>query len=225
MVRRAAGAAGSPGPGGQRRRQRRHLRPALEAVAPLLEYPDGRLRRRAARAARLVVSLDGEAARCLEAFAAAVRDASPAALEERYTATFDLQPRCTPYVGYQLFGDSYARGSFLAYLAGRYREQGFACVGELPDHVAVVLRFLARHPDALPPEFLPEALAPAVEKMHRSLAGGDNPYRLVLDALRRLIHAETGVGADPGAEPVNGVAAAGSRWAGPNPRPGPAPAG
>ncbi|MET0112525.1 MULTISPECIES: Nitrate reductase, delta subunit (fragment) [Limnospira] len=31
-------------------------------------------------------------------------------LEEIYTSTFDLNPTCYPYLGYQLFGDGYQRG-------------------------------------------------------------------------------------------------------------------
>ncbi len=87
-----------------------------------------------------------QAAALLTEFCSFVEQASPARLEELYTGTFDLQAVCYPYVGYHLFGDSYKRGMFMAQLNAGYRERGFSAGNELPDHVAVILRFLASGP-------------------------------------------------------------------------------
>jgi hypothetical protein len=55
--------------------------------------------------------------------------------------TFDMQPVCYPYVGYQLFGESYKRGAFMAQLNEAYHAIGYSAGQELPDHLPVILRF------------------------------------------------------------------------------------
>ncbi len=54
-----------------------------------------------------------QAAPLLHEFHDFVEHASPACLEELYTGAFDLQAVCSPYVGDQLFGNSYKRGLFM----------------------------------------------------------------------------------------------------------------
>ncbi len=147
-------------------------------LAPLLGYPTPALPAQAGTAAEALRAARSRAAGPLEAFAAFVADAAPGALEELYTRTFDLKPVAYPYVGFQLFGETYRRGEFLVLLQARYRAAGFAVEGELPDHLAVITRFLAEHPD---PDLVAEGVIPALEKMLPPLM--DNPYRLVLQGL------------------------------------------
>ncbi len=161
---------------------------ALRGLADLLSYPAGDAVAIARRCRGLV---GGGAGRHLDAFVARAEAAGPRGLEEAYSATFDLQPACAPYVGHHLLGDGPQRGLFLARLAGVYRDDGFAdraAGGELPDHVAVVLRYLAATPrgdarDAL----LRDGLVPAVDRMLAALDGPGNPYRAVLSALREEV--------------------------------------
>ncbi len=122
---------------------------------------------------------------CSHEFHSFVEQASPARLEELYTGTFDLQAACYPYVGYHLFGDSYKRGMFMAQLNAGYRERGFSAGSELPDHVAVVLRFLATAPgDEFSQALLHEGLIPALDTMARAFDDqSDNPYAGVIRAL------------------------------------------
>src|SRR5512144_2771489 len=63
-------------------------------------------------------------------------------MQELYTTTFDMQPVCYPYIGYQLFGESYKRGALMAQLNEAYHAFGYSAGQELPDHLSVVLRFL-----------------------------------------------------------------------------------
>jgi len=109
-------------------------------------------------------------------------------MEEIYTRTFDMQPVCFPYVGFQLFGESYKRGAFMAKLVEGYRDFGYAAGEELPDHAAVVLRFLSLGPQARDGEFgrvlFIEGLLPALRKMAAALQGeAANPYGAILSAL------------------------------------------
>jgi len=151
--------------------------------AELLGYPSPALAQQAQEATAGAGT--AQTAALLHEFHTFVEQASPARLEELYTGTFDLQAVCHPYVGYQLFGDSYKRGMFMAQLNGGYRERGFSAGNELPDHVAVILRFLASAPDdAFSQALLHEGLIPALEAMARAFDDhSDNPYAGVLRAL------------------------------------------
>ncbi|NIQ94563.1 MAG: hypothetical protein GWO11_02015, partial [Desulfuromonadales bacterium] len=54
-----------------------------------------------------------DAAAALRPFSHFARASELAALEETYTAIFDLRPSCCPYLGYQLCGEGYQRSRFL----------------------------------------------------------------------------------------------------------------
>ena len=178
--------------------------------ADLLGYPTPALARQAQEAAACAGT--GQAAALLTGFHSFVEQTPPARLEELYTGTFDLQAVCYPYVGYHLFGDSYKRGMFMAQLNAGYRERDFSAENELPDHVAVVLRFLATaHADpslsregteaersgaAVPEDefsqtLLDEGLIPALDTMARAFGDqSDNPYAGVIRALLLVLRGE-----------------------------------
>jgi nitrate reductase delta subunit len=158
---------------------------AYQLFAGLLEYPTAALGGQA-RACGDLLSADGSpAAAALERFRGWVEQAPPAWMEELYTRSFDLQAVCSPYVGYHLFGDSYKRGMFMARLNEGYRERGFSAGSELPDHVAVILRFLELGTeDEFSQTLLREGLVPALGKMAQAFGDpSDNPYREVIGAL------------------------------------------
>ncbi len=124
----------------------------LDGFAELLAYPvpragdgeDGGVAGRAAECARRLAPVSATAARCVERFRARTARLAPGRLEEIYTATFDLQPLCPPYVGEYLFGGDQRRGMFLVRLKERYRACHLPLDGELADHLAILLRFLGR---------------------------------------------------------------------------------
>jgi nitrate reductase molybdenum cofactor assembly chaperone NarJ/NarW len=153
--------------------------------AALLEYPTPALARQVNACLDSLNPVQPAAAEELTQFQSSLQQHSQAQIEELYTRTFDMQPVCYPYIGYQLFGESYKRGAFMARLVEGYRLNGFDAGKELPDHVSVVLRFLAHSPEAWKSDFgqplLLEALLPALEKMAQALAG--NPYQAILSAL------------------------------------------
>jgi len=151
--------------------------------ADLLEYPSPALTSQVQAAA--VGAGIAQAAALLTEFYSFVEQASPARLEELYTGTFDLQAVCYPYVGYHLFGDNYKRGMFMAQLNAGYRERGFSAGKELPDHAAVILRFLASaSEDEFGQGLLHEGLIPAVDTMVKAFGDqSDNPYAGVIHAL------------------------------------------
>ncbi len=152
--------------------------------AEILDYPTPLLASRMEELLHLVSCRDGRAGESLGQFREFVATTSPAMLEELYTATFDLQPLCYPYVGYQLFGEEYRRGMFMAGLREHYRACGFETGNELPDQLCVILRFLSgREPEAVEQELVSDCLVPSLKKMVAGFADAANPYRAPLQAL------------------------------------------
>jgi len=121
------------------------------------------------------------------AFVAALQGLSLGEWEELYTRTLDLNPAVAPYIGYQLWGDGYPRGNFMAALNRAYRDAAVEVEGELPDHIGCVLRFLETG-SPLPSELV-EAFEPAVQKMLSTLRKAEpaNPYLYLLEAVAQTV--------------------------------------
>ncbi len=156
---------------------------AYRLFAEILDYPTPALSCRVEGLLPLA-GADGEEVRLLQRFREFVEETPQETLEELYTGTFDLQPRCYPYVGYQLFGEEFRRGIFMARLREYYRSCGFTTGDELPDHLCVILRFLARRePGEVERELITECLVPALERMVAGSLDAAHPYRGPLQAL------------------------------------------
>lgn len=119
----------------------------------------------------------------LETFLASVERLGLDGWEELYTRTLDLNPAVAPYIGFQVWGESYQRGGFLSALNRAMYESKVDLEGELPDHLTSVLRYLARTGEPLPA--LSEQLAPAVRRMVSVLSAAEpqNPYVRLLRAV------------------------------------------
>ncbi len=172
--------------------QNQATRRLYRLFADILEYPTPDLRERAHECAAQLLPVNSEAAGHVEAFAAWVEETPPGRLEEIYTGTFDLQVVCYPYVGYHLFGESYKRGAFLAKLNEEYRSCGFSAEGELPDHLAVILRFLAMlQNEDLERDLIAECVVPALNRMQQAFEGKTDPYGEVIRALSLVFQGGT----------------------------------
>jgi nitrate reductase molybdenum cofactor assembly chaperone NarJ/NarW len=106
--------------------------------------------------------------------------------EELHTRTWDLNPPAAPYVGYQTWGESYPRGAFLAAMSRALAVAGIPTDGELPDHLAPVLRYLGAVAEPLPE--LAQHLGPALAHIEVGLRKADagNPYLHLLAAVQAL---------------------------------------
>jgi len=178
--------------------------------AILLDYPRAPLTGVATECAELVAGYSPRAALFLQEFETLVEKTPLTRLEEIYADVFELDATCHPYVGYHLFGESYKRSAFLLGLKERYEPYHLQCGSELPDHLAVILRFLAVNADVEETEtIIREALHPALRKMlknkeeeppdpdiPRQPAKG-HPYRGVLQALRSVLLTIVPVDAPP----------------------------
>ncbi len=87
-------------------------------------------------------------------------------LQAIYTELFDLNFHISLYAGYHLFGESYLRSMFLVGLSSRYKTYGFEPQGELHDHIGVLLKFIAEHPDSeLASELIEDAVIPMLQRI------------------------------------------------------------
>lgn len=183
----------------------------LGLFAQLLEYPHSGVAQAARECRAIIAPESAEAAALLDEFAAFAERTPHNTLEEVFTATFDLNASCHPYVGYHMFGEAYKRSALLLELKERFREHDYDPGVELPDHIAVLLRFMSLCPDAeLNAEIALEALLPTLEPMTvppepepldedeeapEVFDLGDD-YRRVLHALRLVLQARYGMPAE-----------------------------
>jgi nitrate reductase delta subunit len=137
----------------------------------------------------------GEVRRQMEDFVADISSLELGEWEELHTRTLDLSPLFVPYVGHVVWGESYRRGAFMADLQRAQLDAGVDQQGELPDHLAPVLAYLAAVDHPL--DDLVEVLPGAVTTMRRELGKSDpdNPYRHVLAAAAAAIDARLAKGA------------------------------
>ena len=159
------------------------LKHTLTRLGRLLEYPrHGRL-----ACSGEVPGLD------LSALAALTPDQR----EELYTATFDVNPRCLPYLSIHLFGEeNFKRGEFMAALHHQYETRGFDRGRELPDHIGTLLRYAATLEDPERRELAEFCILGPLGKLIAAL-DGDHPYRPLLVAADDALRA-----AYPGIEPA-----------------------
>lgn len=157
------------------------MRTLFDELGELLRYPGADYLSRLDRAC--AESEPDESRALLQQFRAQAAAMSPQELQELYTRTFDLSPLCSLEVGWQLYGEDYARGSFLVYVRSKLREHGLAERGELPDHLANVLPLIGRLPREQAEEVREGAALPALRKMLQPFADKPNPYADLLRAV------------------------------------------
>jgi nitrate reductase delta subunit len=174
----------------------------LAAFADVLDYPHAPIADAVRECESLVSGRSEEAAKLLGGFRDFAEESSLGELQEAYTSAFDLdsmsdlEPTCYPYVGHHLFDENHKRSAFLVGLNERFRAHGFEARGELPDHLVVLLRFLAVcDDDALAGELLHDAVTPGLERMAgkgdaTEAASGRRRYQQVLRALLLALQAE-----------------------------------
>ncbi len=156
--------------------------------AALLDYPAADLRQTAADCLEQLRGNRPEVAAQLLPFADFLAASDRSRIEEVFTATFDLQPLCHPYVGYQLCGESQQRTMFLMKLQELYREHDFRTGSELPDHLSEMLRFIGCVNDVhCRRELIDDGLLPALEKIIQGIDNDDHPYQGLLKTLHSFL--------------------------------------
>lgn len=135
-----------------------------------------------------IMELSGSAARReMQRFVKEIRKVDLHRWEELHTETLDLSPKFVPYVGHVVWGENYRRGAFMADLQREYALTGVDRLGELPDHLEPVLRYLDATDHPLPD--LVDVLPGAVATMIKDLRKEDrkNPYLHLLAAAQAVL--------------------------------------
>ncbi|MEW5983164.1 MAG: nitrate reductase molybdenum cofactor assembly chaperone [Acidobacteriota bacterium] len=169
-------------------------REALAHLGSLVSYPDGDYRTRLDALLAGLAGDDPEAVRHLERFAERLDGLSTADLQELYTRTFDLNPLCALEVGWHLYGEDYQRGAFLVRMRKALRDHGIPEDGELPDHLASMLRLAARLEPDETARLTVHALLPALDKMLGSIEKAESPFLPLVTAIRHLLAARMPAG-------------------------------
>ena len=157
---------------------------ALDALSKLLVYPTDSLSRDAGDAEALLARELPEAAAELVPFVSFAATHELGECEEVYVRTFDVNPQRALEVGWQVFGEQYARGAFLVRIRELLRQCGVPESTELPDHMTHVLRVLPRIDDAQAATLVESAVAPALRRILGDLAKQeDRTYASVLRAV------------------------------------------
>ena len=157
--------------------------------ATLLSYPEAGVQTTAVTCRELLQENRPEVVPQLQSFVDLLATSDQAQVEELFTATFDLQPVCHPYVGYQLCGENQKRSMFLMKMHQIYREHDFNPGIELPDHLGEILRFIGTTSDqSCRQELISDGLLPALEKIIAGIDNDDHPYKGLLKALHSFLH-------------------------------------
>jgi nitrate reductase molybdenum cofactor assembly chaperone len=160
----------------------------FDVLARLLDYPSATLARDAGDAEALLARQMPEAAAELVPFVAFVASHDLGDCEEAYVRTFDVNPQRALEVGWQVFGEQYARGAFLVRMREMLRAAGVAESFELPDHMVHVLRLLPRIEASEARTLVESAVAPALRRILEDLAKQeDRTYAGVLRAVSKVV--------------------------------------
>jgi len=125
-----------------------------------------------------------EAAGLMNRFKTFVEQTPFRRVEEIYDETFGLAGVCYPYVGYHLLGDGSHRRLFLDGLKEQYQIYDFSAAQELPDHLGVMLQFLAKAEDEEEiDELISLCILPSLRRMLEGFEDRGTPYKNVLQAL------------------------------------------
>ena len=153
-------------------------------LASLVSYPDAGLFPALDCCIQALAPEIPEAAILLEHFRDVARESGQDGLEESYIQQFEMHAETALYIGHQLFGEDWRRGTFMACLKERYQECGFSCGAELPDHASVLLRFLEMAPPGPEKEeLIGDCIVPALHKVLRAMEGKQTPYGDVVRAV------------------------------------------
>lgn len=155
----------------------------LDQLAALLEYPGADYPARLETCRQALERAQPSAADRMARLGRQLASRSPGEVEELFIRTFELAPRCVPYVGVHLFGgENFKRGEFMARLQAEFAQMGLETGGELPDHLAVLLRYAARTDRGTAGELVQYCLMTPVDRMIGALDAA-NPFVSLLEAV------------------------------------------
>ena len=158
----------------------------LKAMSALLSYPSTELQEAIGEISKALMdegALTPEAQDRLAPLFATLESGDIYELQERYVDLFDRSRSLSLNLFEHVHGESRDRGGAMVELLETYRESGFEPVtSELPDHLPVLLEFLAMRPKSEAQEMLQDA-AHILEALRVRLEKRDSAYGAVFAAL------------------------------------------
>ncbi|WP_323035806.1 nitrate reductase molybdenum cofactor assembly chaperone [Pararhodobacter sp.] len=171
----------------------------LKALSLVLSYPSTELQGAMPEIGGVLAAdnrLTAAARRALRPLVETLRDTDIFELQETFVGLFDRSRTLSLNLFEHVHGESRDRGGAMVSLLESYREAGFEpATSELPDHLPVLLEFLATRPQAEATEVLADA-AHIFEALATRLERRESVYGAVFAALLQLS------GAKPDAEIV-----------------------
>ena len=161
----------------------------LKAISLMLSYPTRELQEAMPEIGGVIASdtrMTAAMRRALRPLVEALRDEDIYDLEEKYVMLFDRSRTLSLNLFEHVHGESRDRGGAMVSLLETYRDGGFEPhTSELPDHLPVLLEFLAMRPFAEVQETLADA-AHIFEALSERLARRESPYGAVFAGLLQL---------------------------------------
>jgi len=165
----------------------------LKAISLLLSYPTRELQAAMPEIGGVLAAdgrLTAQARRDLRPLVEALRDGDIYDLEEQFVMLFDRSRTLSLNLFEHVHGESRDRGGAMVSLIETYRDGGFEPdTSELPDHLPVLLEFLATRPFAEAQDTLADA-AHIFEALVARLARRESAYGAVFAALFQLAGAQ-----------------------------------
>ncbi len=167
------------------------------SLARMLDYPKNKEILQADSDGVSGFLLEHDFACPLVPFAGFVARSTLADLQEDYVATFDFNPAVAPYLGHHLYGDNQKKGAYMIMIKQEFARHEFTPLGnELPDHLPLVLGFLAhlaqQKKDRVRQAFISESILPGLERLNTGFADRQNsPWKAVVEAAKLLCAADT----------------------------------
>ncbi len=162
----------------------------LKALSALLTYPDAELQAAApevAGALREEGLLAEARIAALEPLISELAKDDLFDLQERFVLLFDRSRTLSLNLFEHVHGESRARGGAMVDLLETYRAGGFEPIGpELPDHLPMLLEYLATRPLTEARDMLADAVHIFVALAERLERRGGSPYAAVFRALEAL---------------------------------------
>lgn len=167
----------------------------LKVMSLLLSYPSEELQEGVGELARALsdeAKLTGDAQDALAPLFEQLASGDLYDLQETYVDLFDRSRSLSLNLFEHVHGESRDRGGAMVDLIENYRENGFEpATSELPDHLPVLLEFLAMRPESEAQEVLEDA-AHILEALRVRLEKRESAYAPVFSALLQF----SGVDAD-----------------------------
>lgn len=171
---------------------------SLKAMSLLLSYPTEELQHAMPEIAGVLASdsrLTTAARRALRPLVETLQSGDIYEVQETYVALFDRSRSLSLNLFEHVHGESRDRGGAMVNLVEMYRAGGFDPVtSELPDHLPVLLEFLAMRPLADVQDTLADA-AHILAALQTRLERRESPYDAVFAALLQIADARVDAGA------------------------------